>query len=77
MTGRKWDLAAIAAAALLQGCAAVADGTPAGPDTRVDTPGDIALEMVAEGTALEIDVRGRRIPARVVPLPFVPHRYHR
>ena len=31
----------------------------------------------AGGTALEIDLRGRRLPARVVPMPFVPHRYHR
>lgn len=31
----------------------------------------------APGTALEIDVRGKRLPARVVPMPFVPHRYHR
>ena len=30
-----------------------------------------------EGTALEIEVRGKRIPARVAPMPFVPHRYHR
>jgi aminomethyltransferase len=30
-----------------------------------------------EGTALEIEVRGKRLPARVVPMPFVPHRYHR
>ena len=30
-----------------------------------------------EGTALEIDVRGKRLPARVVPMPFVPHRYFR
>lgn len=30
-----------------------------------------------EGTALEIDVRGKRLPAKVVPMPFVPHRYHR
>ena len=29
------------------------------------------------GTALEIDMRGKRLPARVVALPFVPHRYHR
>ncbi len=28
-------------------------------------------------TALEIDVRGRRLTARVVLMPFVPHRYHR
>jgi aminomethyltransferase len=29
------------------------------------------------GTTLEIDARGRRLAARVVPMPFVPHRYHR
>lgn len=29
------------------------------------------------GTELTIEVRGRELPARVVPLPFVPHRYHR
>jgi aminomethyltransferase len=31
----------------------------------------------AAGTALDIDVRGKRLPARVVPMPFVPHRYYR
>ena len=31
----------------------------------------------APDTALEIDVRGKRLPARVVAMPFVPHRYHR
>jgi len=31
----------------------------------------------APGTPLEIEVRGKRLPATVVPLPFVPHRYHR
>ncbi|MFO1254195.1 MAG: glycine cleavage system aminomethyltransferase GcvT [Sphingomonadaceae bacterium] len=30
-----------------------------------------------EGTALEIDVRGKRLPARVAAMPFVPHRYYR
>ena len=29
------------------------------------------------GTALEIEVRGKRLTATVTPLPFVPHRYHR
>ncbi len=33
--------------------------------------------QAAPGTALEIDVRGKRLPATVVPMPFVPHRYHR
>ena len=31
----------------------------------------------APGTPLEIDVRGKRLTAAVVALPFVPHRYHR
>jgi aminomethyltransferase len=31
----------------------------------------------APGSALEAEVRGKRLPARVVPLPFVAHRYHR
>jgi len=29
------------------------------------------------GTALEIEMRGKLLPATVVPMPFVPHRYHR
>jgi aminomethyltransferase len=31
----------------------------------------------SEGTELELEVRGKRLPARVVPMPFVPHRYVR
>jgi aminomethyltransferase len=31
----------------------------------------------APGAEVEIDVRGKRLPARVAPTPFVPHRYHR
>ncbi|WP_374587643.1 glycine cleavage system aminomethyltransferase GcvT [Novosphingobium sp.] len=33
--------------------------------------------QAAAGTALEIDVRGKRLPAAVTAMPFVPHRYHR
>lgn len=33
--------------------------------------------LAAPGTALELDNRGRRLAARIVPMPFVPHRYHR
>ena len=33
--------------------------------------------LAAPGTKLEIDVRGKRLAANVVPMPFVPHRYHR
>ncbi|MDE2302688.1 MAG: glycine cleavage system protein T, partial [Sphingomonadales bacterium] len=42
----------------------------------------IAMAMVeraaaAPGTALWVEMRGRRLAAEVVALPFVPHRYHR
>ena len=37
----------------------------------------VASAQTAPGTALEIDVRGKRLAAQVTPLPFVPHRYHR
>jgi aminomethyltransferase len=30
-----------------------------------------------EGSALEIEVRGKRLAATVSPMPFVPHRYYR
>ncbi|MFM5930567.1 MAG: glycine cleavage system aminomethyltransferase GcvT [Novosphingobium sp.] len=33
--------------------------------------------LAAPGTALEIDVRGKRLAATVSPMPFVPHRYFR
>ncbi|MCT2559624.1 glycine cleavage system aminomethyltransferase GcvT [Tsuneonella sp. YG55] len=33
--------------------------------------------QAAKGTELELEVRGKRLPARVVPMPFVPHRYFR
>jgi aminomethyltransferase len=34
-------------------------------------------DCAAPGTALEIDVRGKRLAASVVPMPFVPHQYRR
>jgi aminomethyltransferase len=37
----------------------------------------VDAKHAAEGTGLAIEVRGKRLPARVVPMPFVPHRYHR
>lgn len=33
--------------------------------------------LAAPGTKLELDVWGKRLAASVVPMPFVPHRYHR
>ncbi|MDE2563441.1 MAG: glycine cleavage system aminomethyltransferase GcvT [Sphingomonadales bacterium] len=39
--------------------------------------GYVSAALAAPGTKLEIEMRGKRLPAEVVPLPFVPHRYHR
>jgi aminomethyltransferase len=39
--------------------------------------GYVAAEHAEPGTALRLEVRGKAIPAAVVPLPFVAHRYHR
>lgn len=39
--------------------------------------GYVEMDQAAPGNHLEIDVRGRLIPATVVAMPFVPHRYHR
>ncbi|BDW81666.1 aminomethyltransferase [Erythrobacter sp. Dej080120_24] len=37
----------------------------------------VATAHSAPGTALEIEVRGKRLAATVSPMPFVPHRYYR
>ena len=37
----------------------------------------VSAAHAAPGTALTIEVRGKRLPATVVPLPFVPHCYAR
>jgi aminomethyltransferase len=39
--------------------------------------GYVAAAHSAPDTKLEIDMRGKRLPAQVVPLPFVPHQYYR
>ena len=39
--------------------------------------GYVAAAHAAPGTDLDIDVRGKRLAATVVPLPFFAHRYHR
>ena len=39
--------------------------------------GYVQADRALPGTPLEIEVRGKRLPARVVPMPFVPHRYVR
>jgi len=37
----------------------------------------VTAEFTSPGTGLEVEVRGKRLPATVTPMPFVPHRYHR
>jgi aminomethyltransferase len=38
--------------------------------------GYVAAPHAEPGTAIGLVVRGAVRPARIVPLPFVPHRYH-
>jgi aminomethyltransferase len=62
------------------------DGTEAGTITSggfgpsVNGPvamGYVRKDLAADGTKLTLIVRGKAIPATVVPLPFTPHRYKR
>jgi aminomethyltransferase len=39
--------------------------------------GYVASHLAEVGTSLKLEQRGKLFDARVVPLPFVPHRYHR
>ncbi len=39
--------------------------------------GYVARGAAADGTALDLMVRGKALPARICPLPFAPHRYAR
>ena len=39
--------------------------------------GYVSPEHGAAGTPIQLLVRGKAMPAQVVPLPFVPHRFHR
>jgi len=39
--------------------------------------GYVASHLAEDGTALKLEQRGKLFDARVVPMPFVPHRYHR
>jgi aminomethyltransferase len=86
-TSRKWvglaldgRMAAREGADLFAGSTKVGTVTSGGFSPTLGHP--IAMAYVdtahaAHGTELEIEVRGKRLPARVVPTPFVPHRYHR
>jgi aminomethyltransferase len=39
--------------------------------------GYVETAFAADGTEIDLMVRGRALPARVAPMPFVPHRYKR
>jgi aminomethyltransferase len=39
--------------------------------------GYVASPLIAVGTALEAEVRGKRVSLTVASMPFIPHRYHR
>jgi aminomethyltransferase len=39
--------------------------------------GYVARSHAADGTSLDLMVRGKALPARIAPLPFIPHRYAR
>ena len=69
-----------------EGAAIMCDGRATGTVTsggfspsleRPIAMGFVEAADAAPGTELQLDVRGRLIAARVVPLPFVPHRYVR
>jgi len=62
------------------GGAQVGDITSGGFGPSLNGPmamGYVARDLATDGTALELMVRGKALPARVAPMPFVPHRYVR
>jgi aminomethyltransferase len=62
------------------GGALIGEITSGGFGPSVNGPvamGYVAREHAADGTPLELMVRGKPIPARVAPMPFTPHRYAR
>lgn len=62
------------------GGAVVGEITSGGFGPSVNAPvamGYVARGAAADGTALELMVRGKALPARICALPFAPHRYAR
>ena len=67
-------------AAIYAGDILVGEVTSGGFAPTVGAPiamGWVSMPHAAIDTALEIEVRGKRIAATVAPMPFVPHRYRR
>jgi aminomethyltransferase len=62
------------------GGAAIGEVTSGGFGPSLNGPmamGYVARDQAADGTPLELMVRGKPLAARVAPMPFVPHRYAR
>jgi aminomethyltransferase len=62
------------------GGAAIGEVTSGGFGPSINAPvamGYVTRDAAADGTAIELLVRGRPLAARVAPLPFTPHRYAR
>ncbi|MGE8132132.1 glycine cleavage system aminomethyltransferase GcvT [Novosphingobium subterraneum] len=73
-------MAAREGAKVLSGESEVGTVTSGGFSPSLERPIAMAYvpaDLAAPGTPLSIDVRGRKLAASVVPMPFVPHRYHR
>lgn len=73
-------MAAREGATVFDGANAVGAVTSGGFSPSLQRPIAMAYvdaELAAEGTALTVDVRGKRLDAQVVAMPFVTHRYHR
>ena len=67
-------------AQVLQGDRPVGQVTSGGFSPSLQRPTAMAYvdaALAVPGTTLELDVRGKRLTATVVPMPFLPHRYHR
>ena len=83
---RRVGLAIEGRQAAREGAVVLAGGMPVGTVTSggfaPSLGHPIAMALIdaahaAPDTELTIDVRGRALAARIVPMPFVPHRYHR
>ena len=73
-------MAAREGATIMHDDGAVGTITSGGFSPSLERPiamGFVDAALAEPGTALEIEVRGKRIPATVVSLPFVTHRYFR
>jgi aminomethyltransferase len=58
----------------------IGEVTSGGFGPSINSPiamGYVAAAQAAPGTSLNLLVRGKALPAKVVNLPFVPHRYRR